>query len=60
VRSYADSAIARDRGEELGVFHMGSTAIVMTPPACALDVTVEAGASIRMGEAMAVGGVDER
>ena len=60
VRSYADSPIARDRGEELGVFHMGSTAIVMTPPASALDVVAEAGASIRMGEAMAIGGIDER
>ncbi len=60
VRSYADSPISRDRGAELGVFHMGSTAIVMTPPACALEVAAEAGASIRMGEAMATGGVDER
>jgi phosphatidylserine decarboxylase len=60
VRSYAGSPISRDRGEELGVFHMGSTAIVMTPPACALEVAAEAGASIRMGEAMAVGGIDER
>lgn len=60
VRSYADSPISRDRGEELGVFHMGSTAIVMTPPGCTLDVTAEAGASVRMGEAIAVGGIDER
>ncbi len=60
VRSYADSPIALDRGEELGVFHMGSTAIVMTPPACELEVASEAGASVRMGEAMAIGGLDER
>ncbi len=57
LRSYADSPIARDRGDELGVFHMGSTAIVMTPPGCALDVVAEAGAHIKMGEAMAVGGI---
>ena len=60
VRSYADSPISRERGAELGVFHMGSTAVVMTPPACVLEVAAEAGASIRMGAAMAVGGVDER
>jgi phosphatidylserine decarboxylase len=56
LRSYADSPIPRDRGEELGVFHMGSTAIVMTPPECELEVVVQPGASIRMGEVMARGG----
>jgi len=55
LRSYADSPIPRDRGDELGVFHMGSTAIVMTPPACELDVVVQPGSSIRMGEVMAKG-----
>jgi phosphatidylserine decarboxylase len=60
VRTYADSPVSLDRGEELGVFHMGSTAIVMTPPVCALAVAVEAGASVRMGEAMAIGGLDEQ
>jgi phosphatidylserine decarboxylase len=60
LRSYADSPIPRDRGDELGAFHMGSTAIVMTPPACRLDVVAQAGASIRMGEVMAKGSVDER
>jgi hypothetical protein len=60
LRSYADSPIPRDRGEELGVFHMGSTAIVMTPKECKLDLVSEPGAGIRIGEAMARGGVDER
>jgi phosphatidylserine decarboxylase len=60
LRSYADAPIPRDRGEELGVFHMGSTAIVMTPPWCRLSVIAQAGASIRMGEAMAKGSIDER
>ncbi len=55
LRSYADSPIARDRGDELGVFHMGSTAIVLTPPSCALEVVATAGSSIRMGEVMAKG-----
>ncbi len=56
LRSYADAPIPRERGDELGVFHMGSTAIVMTPPDCKLDVVAQAGAAIRMGEAMATGG----
>ena len=55
LRSYADSPIPLARGEELGVFHMGSTAIVMTSPECELDVVAKAGSSIRMGEVMAKG-----
>ncbi len=55
LRSYADSPIPRDRGDELGVFHMGSTAIVMTSPGCKLEVLARAGSSIRMGEVMARG-----
>ncbi len=55
LRSYADSPIPRDRGDELGVFHMGSTAIVMTPPGCELHVVAQAGSSVRMGEVMAKG-----
>jgi phosphatidylserine decarboxylase len=60
VRNYVDAPIAMSRGEELGVFHMGSTVIVLTPPECTLDAVVEAGASIRMGQALAVGGIDGR
>ena len=57
VRSYANAPIARDRGEELGVFHMGSTAIVMTPPECVLEIVAEPGAAVRMGECIARGGI---
>jgi phosphatidylserine decarboxylase len=60
VRRYADGTVVRDRGDELGVFHMGSTAIVMVPPTCALEAYVEAGASVRMGQAIAKGSIDER
>ncbi|MFZ1866782.1 MAG: archaetidylserine decarboxylase [Polyangiales bacterium] len=56
LRSYADASISRNRGEELGVFHMGSTAIVMAPPECDLKIVVSAGVAIRMGATMAVGG----
>jgi phosphatidylserine decarboxylase len=57
LRSYADSPIPRDRGDELGVFHMGSTAIVMTPPACKLEIVARPGSSVRMGECIARGGL---
>ena len=57
VRDYANAPIPRDRGEELGVFHMGSTAIVMTPPECALALVATPGSSIRMGERVAIGGL---
>ena len=57
LRSYADSPIPRDRGDELGVFHMGSTAIVMTPPECALNIEASPGSSVRMGECIARGGL---
>ena len=60
LRSYAESPISLDRGDELGVFHMGSTAIVMTPPECRLHIVARSGTSIQMGKVMAKGGVDER
>lgn len=60
LRSYPDSSISLARGDELGVFHMGSTAIVMTPPGCRLEVVVQPGAATRMGEVIAKGGIDER
>jgi phosphatidylserine decarboxylase len=59
TRSYADAPISIDRGDELGVFHVGSTVIVMTPPECTIDVDLEVGGSIRMGEAMGIGGLNE-
>lgn len=55
LRSYANATIARSRGDELGVFHMGSTAIVMTPPECDLEIVLRAGVAVRMGQAMAIG-----
>jgi phosphatidylserine decarboxylase len=60
LRRYGDAGIAVHRGEELGVFHMGSTAIVMTPPECDLQVVVGADVAIRMGATMALGERRER
>ncbi|MEM9730349.1 MAG: archaetidylserine decarboxylase [Myxococcota bacterium] len=57
LRSYAEAPVARDRGDELGVFHMGSTAIVMLPQGYALDFRVAAGDSVRMGQRIAFGGL---
>ena len=59
-RSYAHAPIPRDRGDELGVFHLGSTAIVLVPAACRLDHAVAAGSLTRIGEKLATGSVDER
>jgi len=60
LRSYDGVPVELERGEELGVFHMGSTAIVMTTPQCRLEARVEPGATVRVGQALAVGGVDGR
>ena len=58
TRSYADAPVPMDRGDELGVFHLGSTVVVITPPECTLDTELEVGASIRMGQAMATGALN--
>lgn len=55
VRRYPDGEVVLARGDELGVFHMGSTVVVITPPECDLEMAVPAGMQIRMGEAMARG-----
>ena len=58
TRSYADAPVPVERGDELGVFHLGSTVIVMTLPECTLYAELEVGASIRMGQAMARGALN--
>lgn len=52
VRRYGDDGPPLDKGEELGVFHLGSTAIVFVPPGHAMRFRVGAGAVVRMGEAI--------
>jgi phosphatidylserine decarboxylase len=44
-----------DRGDELGMFHLGSTAIVFTGPDHPVSLVVSAGDTVRMGRALAVG-----
>jgi phosphatidylserine decarboxylase len=50
TRCYADRPIALERGQELGVFHLGSTVIVMTTSECVLDAQLEVGSKVRMGQ----------
>ena len=52
VRRYADGPVL-ERGEELGTFHLGSTAIVFTTPDAPLRRVVEPGAVVRMGRPLA-------
>ena len=52
VRRYGDDGPPLDKGEELGTFHLGSTAIVFVPPSRAMRFAVSAGAMVRVGEAV--------
>ncbi|MGE0787036.1 MAG: archaetidylserine decarboxylase [Sandaracinaceae bacterium] len=55
VRYAAGERPTLERGDELGMFHLGSTAIVFVGPHADLEWTVRAGQSIRMGRALAHG-----
>ncbi len=49
---YQDRGPALERGGELGRFHLGSTAIVLLGPQHRFQFNVEAGAKVRMGQAI--------
>lgn len=51
---YEENGPALVRGGEIGRFHLGSTAIVLLSPGHSYRFTVEAGASVRMGQALVV------
>lgn len=51
-RRYGQDGPPLERGEELGTFHLGSTAIVFVPPTRALRFVVAPGARVRVGEAI--------
>ena len=53
VRRYGDAAPSLTRGEELGVFHLGSTVIVFVDPDHPLHLRKAAGDRVRVGEAVA-------
>ncbi|MEM7437484.1 MAG: archaetidylserine decarboxylase [Myxococcota bacterium] len=58
LRTYVDPPITRERGDELGVFHLGSTAIVMIPSGYDVEFRAEMGAAVKVGEGIAFGGRD--
>ncbi len=55
VREYGARAPMLRRGDELGVFHLGSTAVVLVGPGHDLSFAVERGRAVRMGERVAGG-----
>ena len=56
VIQYGGKGPELTRGDELGMFHLGSTAIVLlgadTPDGASYEFDVEAGATVRMGQAV--------
>lgn len=54
VRTYPNGAAPElDRGDELGMFHLGSTVIVFLPPSHPVDLLQGPGNRVRMGEGIA-------
>lgn len=54
VRTYGNGTRPRlERGGELGMFHLGSTVIVFTPPSHPIQLVRRPGDRVRMGEALA-------
>ena len=57
LRRYDSLPMHLERAAELGVFHLGSTAVVFTPASQKFRVAVSAGDSVRVGQALAYGGL---
>lgn len=54
LRTFEDGAGPRlDRADELGMFHLGSTVIVLSPPSHPIELLKRPGDRTRMGEALA-------
>ena len=53
LRVYSEHPPRLERGDELGVFHLGSTVVLLLPPGQAHRLLPAAGAFMRMGEALA-------
>ena len=54
LKQYGKRGAQLERGAELGVFHLGSTAVVFLPPGEALEWCVKPGEMVRMGQRVAV------
>lgn len=55
TRDYGGDGPPMERAEELGVFHLGSTAIVFVGPDAPVDFVIEPGEHVRVGQAVARG-----
>lgn len=53
LRVYGDAPSQLHRGDDLGVFHLGSTVVLFTAPGQSLAMLPRAGSRVRMGEAIA-------
>ena len=53
LRVYGDSPPYLARGAELGVFHLGSTVVLLLSPGARLEWLPAAGSHVRMGQAIA-------
>jgi phosphatidylserine decarboxylase len=53
LRVYSEHPPQLERGDELGVFHLGSTVVLLLPPGQGHKLLPPAGAAVRMGEALA-------
>jgi phosphatidylserine decarboxylase len=53
LRVYSEHPPQLERGDELGVFHLGSTVVLLLPPGQGHRLLPAAGASVRMGDALA-------
>lgn len=54
LKRYGKDGAQLSRGAELGVFHLGSTAVVFLPPGAPLEWCVSPGEMVRMGQRVAV------
>lgn len=54
LKRYGKDGAQLARGAELGVFHLGSTAVVFLPPGAPLEWCVSPGEMVRMGQRVAV------
>lgn len=53
LRIYGERSPQLERGAELGMFHMGSTVVLLLPAQRGLALRAQAGQTIRMGEVLA-------
>ena len=55
VRRYDSNPVHLERAAQIGTFHLGSTAVVLTPAWSGIQLAVRTGQSVQMGQALAYG-----